>query len=220
MNARIERAGNGRRSRLRHGRFAFSGALAGAVSAFVFTVIHDLFISNIWFALVPMLVAGVVCGALVSWSYALLADAPGLRGWLAYNLLYVGMFGLLGALSVLLFEPATTMAAVVSLNGPPDDLIRQALPLTAAFTLGMAVVVAVLYGRSWIRFAAALLTCVVLVALLGLNVSAIGLVAIPAGALYVIAELFGLIVVLNGVYTAVFAALERGSLSHPDRIRL
>jgi hypothetical protein len=52
----------------------------------------------------------------------------------------------------------------------------------------------------------------VLVLSLGLNVSAIGLVDIPRGSLYLIMELFGLIVALNGVYAVVFVALERQSL--------
>jgi hypothetical protein len=85
--------------------------------------------------------------------------------------------------------------------------------MTIGFTLGMAVLITLLYGRSLTKFAAVLLTCVVLVALLGLNVSAIGLVAIPAGSLIVIAELFGLIVVLNAVYAAAFVVLERRRLS-------
>ena len=109
------------------GRFALSGAFAGVASAFIFTIIHDILISDIWFMLIPMLIAGALCGALVSWSYGLLVPAASIRGWLGYNLVYVVMFGLLGAASVLLFEPVTTMAAVVSLNGPPTDLINQAL---------------------------------------------------------------------------------------------
>lgn len=197
----------------RTGRFALSGALSGVISTLVFTVVHEIFISDIWFMLVPMLVAGALCGALVSWSYGLLVAVPSRPGWLIYNLIYVVLFGLLGVASVLLFEPVTTMAAVVSLNGPPTALIDQAMPMTIGFTLGMAVLITLLYGRSLTKFAAVLLTCVVLVALLGLNVSAIGLVAIPAGSLIVIAELFGLIVVLNAVYAAVFVVLERWRLS-------
>ena len=195
-----------------NGRFALSGAFAGAASAFVFTIVHDIFISDIWFMLTPMLVAGALCGALVSWSYGLLVAATSLRSWLGYNLIYVTLFVLLGAASVLLFEPVTTMAAVVTTNGPPTDLIDQAMPMTAVFTLGMAVLITLLYGRSWVKFVAVLLTCIVLVALLGLNVSAIGLVSIPAGSLYLIAEMFALIVALNVVYLAVFVALERRRL--------
>lgn len=88
------------------GRIVFNGALAGVISTLVFTVVHQIFISPIWFMLWAMVAAGA------------------------------------------------------------------------------------------------------LVALLGLNVSAIGLVAIPGSALFVVAELFGLIVALNAVYAAVFLALQ------------
>lgn len=185
-----------------------SGALAGVISTLVFTIIHDIFISDIWSMLAPMLVAGAVCGLCLSWCYNLMVPTPSVGSWLRFNLLFVGMFFLLGATSVLVFEPVTTMAAVVMANEPPDDLIRQSLPMTAAFTLGMAVLVSALYGRSWLRFGVSLLSCTLLVLLLGLNVSAVGLVAIPGGSLYVIAELFGLIVALNGAYVLVYCAIE------------
>lgn len=32
-----------------------------------------------------------------------------------------------------MFEPVTPMAALVAADAPPDDLIRQALPMTAVF---------------------------------------------------------------------------------------
>jgi len=190
-------------------RFVLSGALAGAISTLVFTIIHDIFISDIWFMLTPMLLAGALCGGLVSWSYGLLVSSNSLRNWLGYNLIYVVLFCLLGVASVLLFEPVTTMAAVVTLNGPPTDLINQAMPMTVAFTFGMAILITMLYGPSWVKFGSVLLTCIVLVALLGLNVSAIGLVSIPVGSLYLIFELFGLIAALNLVYAVVFIPLER-----------
>jgi hypothetical protein len=185
------------------------GAFSGMVSTLTFTIIHDIFISNIWFMLLPMLVAGALCGALLSWSYRLLVAIPSKRNWLVYNMIYVVFFGLLGVISVLNFEPVTTMAAVVMLNGPPTALIDQAMPMTIIFTLGMAITISLLYDRSITKFFAVLLTCIVLVALLGLNISAIGLVDIPSGSLVVIAELFGLVVVLNAVYAMVYLALER-----------
>ena len=194
------------------GRYARSGAAAGAVSAFVFAIIHDLFISDIWFSLIALVAAGAVCGLCLGWSYALLVAAPSLGGWLGYNLLYLAMFLLLGAASVLVYEPVTTLSAVIAANAPPDELIRQAMPMTAAFTLGTALLVSLLYPKSWRRLGAILLTCTVLVLLLGLNVSAIGLVDMPRSSLYLILELFGLIVALIGVYAVVFVALERQSL--------
>jgi hypothetical protein len=189
-----------------------SGAVAGALSAVAFAIIHDVFISDIWFSLIMMMVAAAVCGVCIGWSYGLLVEAPSTGSWLGYNVLYVARFVLLGAASVLVFEPVTTIAALVAANEPPGELIRQAMPMTVVFTLASAALLSLLYGRSWSRFGAILLTCIVLVLLLGLNVSVIGLVAIPRGSLYLVAELFGLILAINVVYVAVFIALERQSL--------
>jgi hypothetical protein len=186
--------------------------MAGALSAFAFAIIHHVFISDIWFSLMIMMVAAAVCGVFVGLSYGLLVEAPSTGSWLRYNMVYVAMFVLLGAASVLVYELVTTIAALVAANEPPGELIRQAMPMTVLFTLATAALVSLLYGRSWSRFGAILLTCTVLVLALGLNVSVIGLVYIPRGSLYLVAELFGLILAINVVYVAVFMALERKSL--------
>ena len=52
------------------------GAFAGAFSALVFTVVHQVLISSIWFALPAMLGAGAVCGACIAWSYRLVTPSP------------------------------------------------------------------------------------------------------------------------------------------------
>jgi hypothetical protein len=190
-------------------RFIRTGIIAGAISAFCFALIHDLFISDIWFSLPIMLAAGGVCGLCLGWTYGLLFEAPSIQSWAQYNALYVGMFALLGGVSVLVFEPVTTIAALVVANAPPDDLFRQAMPLTIVFTLLMAAAIGRLYARKWSHYAAILLTCSVLVLLLGLNVSVIGLVSIPRSSLYLIVELMGLIVALNVAFAIAFAVLER-----------
>lgn len=46
-------------------RIVISGAFAGAVSAFVFAIIHAVFISDIWFSAPAMMVTGALCGAVV-----------------------------------------------------------------------------------------------------------------------------------------------------------
>ncbi len=69
-----------------------------------------------------------------------------------------------------------------------------------------------IYLASQPHYGAILRTCTLLVLLLGLNVSAIGLVYIPSGSVYLVVELFGLILAINMVYVAVFMALERKSL--------
>ena len=89
---------------------AAAGALAGAVSAVVFTAVHDLMISDIWFMLLPMALAGAVCGLGLALSYALLVDSPTVGGWLGYNLLYLLLLFGLGPLSLLL-SPDTRPAS-------------------------------------------------------------------------------------------------------------
>lgn len=192
--------------------FLRSGTLAGAGSAVAFALVHQLFISDIWFSALPMMVAGAICGLFVSWSYGLLTERPSAGNWLAYNLIYVLMFGLLGAVSVLVFEPVSTIAALIASDGPPGELIRQAMPMTALFTLLAAGTISWLYTRGWRQGGAILLTCTVLVLILGLNVSVIGLVDIPGSSLYLIAELFGLIVAINFFYVIAFLVLERRRL--------
>lgn len=182
------------------------------VSALVFTGIHDVFISDIWFSVIPMMVAGAVCGGCLAWTYALLIAPPSFPSWLAYNIVCVSMFVLLGAASVAVFEPVTTVAVLIEANEPPGELIAQAMPLTAAFVFTMAGVLYVVFGRRWWHYAVLLLTCAVLTALLGLNVSVIGLVDIPRGSLHLVAELLGLIGVLNAVFVAVFVGFERATL--------
>lgn len=159
-----------------------------------------------------MLFAGAVCGVCVGWSYSLCVERPSASQWLRYNLLYVLMLILLGAASVLIFEPTTSFAALMALNGPPDDLIGDALPMTLGFTLLSAIGIALFYPRSWKNFGAILLTSIVLVLLLGLNVSVIGLVAIPKGSLYLVAEFLGLIVFINVVFVICFIALTELSI--------
>jgi hypothetical protein len=120
----------------------------------------------------------------------------------------VSMFALIGGVSVLVFEPVATIPALVAANSPPDDLIKQAMPMTIISTLLMAAVLIKLYARTWLHYGSILLTCSVLVLLLGLNVSVIGLVEFPRSSIFLIVEMFGLIIALNAVFAVVFAGLE------------
>lgn len=192
--------------------FAHAGAVAGAASTLFFTVVHHLFISNIWFSFPFMLVAGALCGLSIGWSYGLLVRRPTAVNWLGYNLVYVLTLMLLGLASALLFEPVVSMAALMQANGPPDALIAQALPMTLVFTLASALGISLLYGPSRSKFGAILLTTTTLVLLLGLNISALGLVSIPRGSFYLVAEFLGLVVVLGMVYAAAFMVLVRSRL--------
>lgn len=200
------------RANTNNGRFLLSGIFAGAIATVVFTVVHGMFISNIWPMLLVMLVAGTLCGASISWSFGLLVTRPSLRSWLVYNLILDGMLILLGLVSVLIFEPVTTIAALSAAGGLPIRLLEQAMPLTVVFTLLMTLAITLLYGRGWKKFRAVLLTSVMLVLLLGHNVFILGLIDIPRGSVYLVLEMFGLILLLNGIYAASFIALERKNL--------
>ena len=68
---------------------SYYGAVAGAFSAFVFMIIHDIFISDIWSMAFIMIIAGVICGLLVLWSYNRVVAAPSTKSWLGYNALYL-----------------------------------------------------------------------------------------------------------------------------------
>lgn len=192
------------------------GAIAGAVSALVFTVVHQLTISPIWFAFVPMLLAGALCGTGIASTFAHLVRDQTLGSWLVFNLVHLGMIAGLMATSLVVFEPVTTMAEVVNAGGPVDHLIVRALPMTVAFivitTAGMGVVLA----RRRSDYLRILGSVTALVVLLGLNVSVIGLVDMAGGSLRPLVVFFALIVLLDVAYAAVFAVLQRELLLGPS----
>ena len=197
--------------RERNARLAGPGAAAGALAALAFAAVHALWITDIWFSALPMMIAGAVCGATIGWSYGRVFR-PSIRTWLLYNASYVIALAVLGLVSVAAFEPRTTMAELLRLDGPPVDLIRDALPLTIGFTLATTLVLSALFSRTPAGFGAILVTCCVLVALLGLDVSVIGLIRIPTESLYLVIELAALIVVLAGSFAAAVIALAWGQL--------
>jgi hypothetical protein len=189
-------------------RFALSGALAGATSALAFMVLHDWLISDIWFSLPIMLVAGAASGAALAWSYRLLFNSVGYATWALYNGFYVVALALLGVASVVVFEPVTTVAAVLASPDGPGDLTRLALPLSLVFTVAAAGAVHRLWGRGWSQFGAVLLTSALLVFLLGSNVAIIGLVELTTAALPLIALTFALIMALAIGFAVIHAMLE------------
>jgi hypothetical protein len=188
----------------------FFGAVAGALSVLVFTIIHGFMISPIWFMLVPMLVAGAICGLCLSWSYGLLVETPSVSSWLRYNLLYLVLLFGLGPLSLWFYEPMMTIPELLaSPNGLPAELRQAVLPLTAVYTLLMALFITWRYGRRWSRLLIVLPTCAILVLLLGLNIAPMGLVYLTTGWVWMLLELLILIVVLNLVFVVVFLLLAR-----------
>jgi hypothetical protein len=204
-------------SALRISAFTASGALAGAFSAFIFCIVHQILISPIWFAIVAMLVAGAVSGACLAWSYALAVKNRTVRSWIQYNVLYVVILVALGAVSLVMFEPVTTIAQLLKSNEPPRALIGKALPITAIFTVSSAALLTVLHRTRWLGGVAILMTTLVVVLFLGLNISILGLVSVPKSSLYVIGEVVALLVILALVYAVSMAYVWRTALRSQAR---
>lgn len=190
---------------VRRFRPLLSGAAAGAVSALLFTALHHLVISDIWATLPLMIAAGALCGVCVAWSFNRLFPRA---AWIGYNLCYVGLLVLLGVASIVVFEPVTTVAALLAADEPPRELMRMATPLTVAFILASTALLWWLWGRNLVDAVAILATCSVLLVLVGSNVSVLGLVHLPVGTAHLVAKFFGLVLALNAGYVGTFLALE------------
>ena len=180
------------------------GAMAGMVAIIIFTIVHDVLISNIWYMLIPMAILGGVCGSMLAWLHTRMPEAS----WWGLNVAYVGSFGVLGALSVAAFDPVTTVIELSALNGPPDQLIGDAIPLTIGFTVTTAVLVTRVFGR-WRDLPAVLATSVVLVVTLGLNISVIGFVDFRSGGLGVALFFFALVALIAITFAGIHSLLMR-----------
>ena len=191
----------------RAGAFTLSGALAGALSALVFSVIHYFLISPIWFAMIANIVGGAVSGACIAWSYSLAVRNKTRRNWAGYNAALVLILVALCVTSLIMFDPVTTIPALLQAKEPPRALIGQALPVTLVFTLASAVILSLCYRARWAASVAISITAFVVVFFLGLNLSILGLVAVPRGSLYLLAEVFALILALVIVYAGSMAAI-------------
>jgi hypothetical protein len=185
-----------------------SGVLAGLVSVVAFTAIHQVLISDIWFSLVPMLVAGALCGALVAWTWVLLVATPSVGSWIRYNLAYLLLFGLLAVASIAVFEPIATADELATMGASRGEVIARSMPLNVGFALVAAVLVTWLFGGGWRQLGPVLAAVAVLTLFLGHNVSIIGLVEFGADELSLVGMLLGLIVAINAVFAAVFLALQ------------
>lgn len=198
--------------------FVASGAAAGTLAAFIFCVVHQLIISPIWFSILALLIAGAICGSCLAWSYDLAVTPGTVRSWFEYNAFYVAVLVALGVVSIFMFEPVTTIPALLRSKTPPVALIAQAFPITAGFTAISAALLCVRYRPGWGGIVAIFVTTIVVVLFLGMNISILGLVFVPKGSLYMIGEVLVLIVtlLLSFVLSMIFfwrIAGRRGTLS-------
>lgn len=188
---------------------ALSGAVSGLVATAAFALVHQFLISDIWRSFSMMAVPGAVCGAALGFTYFLLSIRPGRSNWFAFCGSFIVALMVLGVVSLVVFEPRISISLLMLLSGPPADLIREALPITIGLAVPSAVAVAFIFGHRWWHVFPALLTTAIVFALLGLNVSILGMVEFTGSGFRMVAELAGMLVALVCVYAAAFAQLWR-----------
>jgi hypothetical protein len=194
------------------GRILLSGVIAGAATSFGFAGLHHLLISDIWFSLVPMMVAGALCGLCLAWSYRVLFERPTRSGWLRYNLEFVVLFILLGGVSFLLYEPVYTLPGLSAGLESADALLRQALSLSAMFGIVAGAAISLVRGRTAQKATAIIVTCLALTVLLGHNAAILGLVHMTKEMVPVLAEFYGLTAAIMVGNAGLFMVLERRGL--------
>lgn len=165
-----------------------------------FTVVHDIWIADIWFNVVPMVVSGAACGASIVWSYRQGVSAHSWRKWLEYNgacaLLLIG----LGAVSFLVFEPRFAMAELIDAEDALSRLLPPAMPLIGGGTAVATIALWTMFGRRQSALLPILTTQALLMFLVGHNLAILGLVDIPTDQLYRVFEFVGLTVFLAAAF--------------------
>ena len=68
-----------------------AGVLAGSLSTLVFTWVHQLTISNIWFMVGPMLIAGATSGVCIAWSFHQVFAQRTVGRWVAATGVVIGI---------------------------------------------------------------------------------------------------------------------------------
>lgn len=105
------------------------GALTGVVVVYGFTVVHNVFISDIWFNLGPMMFAGALCGFCIVWSYQKGVADHSTAAWFRYAGLYTAEMIALGAVSFAVLQPQFTMAELMVVDDAFDRLLPPSMPL-------------------------------------------------------------------------------------------
>jgi hypothetical protein len=191
-----------------HLRVLLSGVLAGSATSVGFAALHQWLISDIWFSLGPMMVAGALCGLCLAWSYHVVFAGASAARWVFYNLEFIGLFALLGLVSFVVYEPVYTIPGLIAGVESPDALLSKALPLSAAFGLLAGVALSLIRGRTLRKATAITVTCVVLSLLVGHNAAVLGLVYMTKEAMPLLAEFYGLLTAIMLGNAATFLVLE------------
>ncbi len=177
------------------------GATSGVLATLVFLVVHAIAISDIWFSAPMVVVAGAGCGACLGWSHTVVFRRPSKGTWVTWNAVQTSLLLVLGVTSALVYSPRWSMAELMVDEPPLADLFAAALPLMVGFAAAGAVVLWAVFSRRIPALPSVVVTVTVLVLVLGHNAAIIGLVEIPAAGVRLLAEMFGLIVLVGVMFT-------------------
>lgn len=185
------------------------GALSGGGTVLVFAFVHDVWISDIWFNVGPMVLSGALCGLAVVWSYNSAEPSQSMRRWFVFNGVLVGLLVALGGLSFVVLDPRFTMAEAMAMEDALAELIPPALPLMiGAIVVGTALVW-VGYGRRARALIPAFVVQVLLVFLVGHNLAILGLVELSGDLVVTFVEFIGLTALLGFGFAAGVTVLAR-----------
>jgi len=164
------------------------GALSGFVVVSGFTVVHNVFITDIWFNVGPMLFAGLLCGFCIVWSYRQGVADHSTAAWFRYAGLYAAELIALGAVSLAVLRPRYTMAELLVADDAFEQLLGPSVPLMFGAIAVGTILVWLYYGRRWLALVPILVTQGLLVFLLGHQFAFLGLVESSSALLVVFGE--------------------------------
>jgi hypothetical protein len=164
------------------------GAVTGVLVVLGFTVVHDIFISDIWFNVGPMLFTGALCGLCVAWSYRIGVADHSTTAWFRYAGLHAVEMIALGAVSLMVLRPRFTMAELMVADDAFERLLPQSMPLMIGAMVVGTILVWLYCGRRRAALAPIAVTQVLLVFLLGHQFAFLGLVESSTALLVVFGE--------------------------------
>lgn len=191
---------------------AWVGALSGVLVVVAFTVVHDVFIMDIWFNVGPMIFSGALCGAALVWSYNSTVREHSDRAWFGYVAVCGALLVALGAASLLGMEQRFTMAELVDDPDAFERLLPPALPWIAGATIINAAVLWAWHGRKPSAVLPLLVSQALLVFLVGHQFAMLGLVEMSSQVLVLFGEFVGLTVLLAGGYALLVRLYPRDVL--------
>lgn len=185
------------------------GGLSGGLTVLVFTLVHGLWISDIWFNLGPMLLSGALCGLAIVWNYNTAVSSQSMRRWFVFNGVLVGLLVALGGMSFVVLDPKFTMAEAMGMEDALAELIPPALPLMLGAILVGTAFVWIGYGRKAMALIPTFVVQVLLVFLVGHNLAILGLVELSGDLVASFVEFIGLTALLGFGFAAVADAVTR-----------